>query len=306
MKHFYLIANPLKRGTDQMAREITAYLRSHGASCVWTPQDAENMERSAITPDMVPGDSECVITLGGDGTLIRAARSLVDTGLPLLGINMGTLGYLTQIAQGEALAPMLTALLEDNFRLEQRMMLEGRVVDGACAKLWGEKADVGWPGSGTGPGRHAGQTGIALNDIVLARNGGLQPIHFRLYVNGGFLNEYTADGMIVATPTGSTAYNLSAGGPIVTPGAELMVLTPICSHSLNSRSIVLTGQDMVEIHIVDAPGRQSQMAVFDGDRTLDLDIGGYLRIYRSANKTTLIRLKDVSFLDNLRNKMSRV
>ena len=200
---------------------------------------------------------------------------------------MGTLGYLTQIAHGEALAPMLDALLEDNFRLEHRMMLEGSILseeeDSAAAQI----------------------SGIALNEIVITRNSGLQPIHFALYVNGKYLNEYTADGMIVATPTGSTAYNLSAGGPIVTPGAELLVLTPICSHALSTRSIVLTGQDVVEIRPLDGDGRL-QAAVFDGEHAVELDSSKRLRICRSCYDTELIQLKDISFLDHLRNKMTRV
>lgn len=277
MKHFYLIANPCKEGTKEMAREIAAYLTKRGAVCIEAPQNEEKK-------DILPADTQCVITLGGDGTLIRAARNLVRYGVPLLGINMGTLGYLTQIAHGEALAPMLDALLEDNFHLEHRMMLEGGVISADGQSAFG---------------------GMALNEIVLTRKGGLQPIHFQLYVNGKYLNEYTADGMIVATPTGSTAYNLSAGGPIVTPGAELMVLTPICSHALNNRSIVLTGQDTVEIRPLDGEDRR-QAAAFDGEQTVHLDSTKRLLIRKSQYDTTMIQLKDISFLDHLRNKMALV
>lgn len=277
MKYFYLIANPCKKGTKEMAREIADYLAKRGAVCIEAPQCEEKRKE-------LPADTQCVITLGGDGTLIRAARNLVRYGVPLLGINMGTLGYLTQIAHGEALAPMLDALLEDNFHLERRMMLEGEVTSADGQSAFG---------------------GIALNEIVLTRKSGLQPIHFQLYVNGKYLNEYTADGIIVATPTGSTAYNLSAGGPIVTPGAELMVLTPICSHALNNRSIVLTGQDTVEIRPLDGEDRR-QSAAFDGEQTIHLDSTKRLLIRRSQYDTTMIQLKDISFLDHLRNKMARV
>lgn len=277
MKHFYLIVNPCKEGTKEMAREIAGYLMKRGATCAEAPRSEEKK-------DTLPADTQCIITLGGDGTLIRAARNLVSYGLPLLGINMGTLGYLTQIAHGEALAPILDALLEDNFHLERRMMLEGEVISDDGRSAFG---------------------GLALNEIVLTRKSGLQPIHFQLYVNGKYLNEYTADGIIVATPTGSTAYNLSAGGPIVTPGAELMVLTPICSHALNNRSIVLTGQDMVEIRPLDGEDRRQAVA-FDGEQTVNLDSTKRLQIRKSRYDTTMIQLKDISFLDHLRNKMARV
>ncbi len=278
MRHFYVVANPHKPGTQETAKEIAHYLTAHGAVCAGMSDGKEARPPAR----QIPPETECVITLGGDGTLIQAARDLVERRLPLVGVNMGTLGYLTQISRGEALAPMLDALIADNFRLEERMMLEGEV---------------------TGGGRRV--TGIALNEIVLSRKAGMQPLRFALYVNGQYLNEYTADGMIVATPTGSTAYNLSAGGPIVTPEAELMVLTPICSHSLNSRSIVLSHQDTVSIRIRQQEG-QSQMVVFDGDQAVELADDETLTIRRSKNGTSLIRLKDISFLDNLRNKMSRV
>ncbi len=290
MKHFYLIANPLKEGTGEMAEKITAYLREQGADCSWRPQKPEKGLRrmpGSLTP---PEDTECVITLGGDGTLIRAARLILGRRIPLLGINMGTLGYLTQVTPREALFPVLDALLRDQYQLECRMMLEGEIL--SASEQTGENL--------------AAERETALNDIVITRNGGMQPIHFQLLVNGRLLNEYTADGMIIATPTGSTGYSLSAGGPIVTPGAELMLLTPICPHSLNTRSIVLTGGDSVEIHLLDSPEETRRMAVFDGGRTIDLDSSRRLLIHRSPYQTALIRMKDISFLDHLREKMSGI
>ncbi len=206
----------------------------------------------------------------------------------MIGVNMGTLGYLTQVAHGEAVQPMLDALLEDNFRLERRMMLEGAVTKGRKADS--KKEEKG---------------GIALNDIVLTRKDVMQVLKFQVYVNGEFLTEYTADGMIVATPTGSTAYNLSAGGPIVRPGAKLIVLTPVCPHSINSRSIILSHKDRVGIRVLENVG-QKQMAVFDGDQVVNLDDTEVLEIRESESFTTLIQLKDVPFLVNIREKLTRV
>lgn len=285
MKHFYLIANPLKHGTEEAAKNIAAYLHRAGASCVGSLQAAKKIETGSggyTDVRWIPPDTECVITLGGDGTLIQAARDLVSLQLPLVGINMGTLGYLTQISGGEEMEPMLDALLHDRFRLEKRMMLEGTV-----------------------SGLDTFEAGIALNEIVLTRQDVMQPLRFRVSVNGQFLNEYSADGIIVATPTGSTAYNLSAGGPIVTPGAELLVLTPICSHALNSSSIVLSPNDTVTIQVRNHAG-QKQMAVFDGDQAMNLVGDQVLTIRRSESYTTLIQLKNESFLNSLREKMNRV
>lgn len=280
MRHFYLIANTSKSGTREAAKWIQEYLVRNGATCELAPLQTGEVPMGYTDPDQVPADTECVITLGGDGTLIQAARDLVAKKLPFIGINMGHLGYLTQASGDENLAPCLDALLGDDFWLQRRMMLEGRVIS----------AD------GT-------ESGIALNDIVLARKDVLQLLKFQLYVNGEFLNEYKADGMIVATPTGSTAYNLSAGGPIVTPAAELMILTPICSHALNSSSIILSPGDRVSIRLT---GCAQQTAVFDGDQILPIREGDTLEICRSKCYVTLIQLQNVSFLENLRNKMTLV
>lgn len=284
MKHFYLIANPSKRGTENLAQEIAAYLKARGATCTGSPQrrELEGKGHGYTDPAQVPDNTQCVITLGGDGTLIQAARDLVGLRLPMIGINMGTMGYLTQIARSEDYTQMLDALLEDRYRLESRMMLEG-IARGAGGE----------------------QRGIALNEIVLTRQDVMHPLKFQVSVNGEFLNEYASDGIIAATPTGSTAYNLSAGGPIVTPAAKLLVLTPICSHSLSSRSIILSNEDVVTIRPM-LQGRQKQMAVFDGDQVLNLDNMESLTIRESESYTTLIQLKDVSFLENLRSKMNRI
>lgn len=280
MEHFYLVANPSKKGAVQVAEQIREYLCARGATCEGSAQEKrrEGAAYGYTDKRRIPSRTQCVITLGGDGTLIQAARDLVELSLPMIGINMGNLGYLTQIAHGEALPPMLDALLTDNFRLERRMMLEGTV---------------------------RRESGIALNDIVLARRDVMQVLKFQVYVNGELLSEYTADGMIVATPTGSTAYNLSAGGPIVTPGAEMIVLTPICPHSVSSRSIILSHHDKVGIRVLENAG-QKQMAVFDGDQVMDLDAGELLEIRESGSYTTLIQLKNVSFLENIREKLARV
>ena len=275
MKHFYLIANPSKPGALDAAEKIEKELIRRGAYCTHN--------RGYTRADQVPSDTECVITLGGDGTLIQASRDLISLDLPMMGINMGHLGYLTQVSREEALDPVLDALLTDSFTLEKRMMLEGSVV-GAEKKV----------------------KGIALNEIVLTRQDVLQVLHFQVYVNGVFFNEYMADGIIAATPTGSTAYNLSAGGPIVAPGAELMLLTPICSHSLNARSIVLSPEDRVSIRLVNWTGRKSYSAVFYGDQAFPLHCGERLEICRAPQYTTLIQLKNVSFLENIRQKMDRI
>lgn len=146
---------------------------------------------------------------------------------------------------------------------------------------------------------------LALNEIVITRRENLRVLKFRIYVNGEYLSQYRADGMIAATPTGSTAYNLSAGGPIVEPNAQMMILTPICPHDLNGRSIVLSAQDVVEIEVL-GNDDAGQVAVFDGDTTIYMKVGDRLRVERSEVETVLIKLKNISFLDNLRSKLAGI
>lgn len=279
MNHFYIIVNAGKEDALDMKLRIVEYLESKGATC-----KASSGEFSKGCPftsiQDVPKDTECVITLGGDGTLIRAARDLAGSGLPIIGINMGTLGYLTQMGREGDPKELLDALLEDRYEIHERMMLRGRVFhnDEVIAE------------------------DIALNDIVLTREGELRVLKFELYVDGQFLNEYSADGMIVATPTGSTAYNLSAGGPIAQPDGELILLTPVCPHTLTSRTIVLGPNSKVRIRIP-TKSQGYRMVSFDGDTQVNLDRGDYYEIEKADMVTRVVKLDSKSFLDILKHKM---
>lgn len=285
MEQFYLIVNPEKRGACETAEAVRDHLRQRGAVCEIQKKGKSPGGAGFRYTDKkdVPFNTQCVITFGGDGTLIQAARDLAGCDLPLVGVNMGNLGYLTQISREEEISELLDELVDDNYQMERRMMLEGTAYHDKKEKY----------------------QDIALNEIVITRKDLLKVLRFRLYVNEEFLNEYTADGMIVATPTGSTAYNLSAGGPIVVPDSRMIIVTPICPHSLNARSIVLSAEDRIKIRIEGSDVR-GQVAVFDGDTATELMNGDYIEICRAGIETTLIKLKDVSFMDTLRNKMAVV
>lgn len=285
MKNFYLIVNPEKEGAHHMAEAICEYLTKKGCHCHIQDQNQKECMESHKYTDVrwVPEDAQCVITLGGDGTLIHAARDLAGRKIPIIGVNLGTLGYLTQISRREDVNRMLDELISDQYRVEHRMMLSGTVLrDGKTV-----------------------YTDLALNEIVVSRRELLKVLKFRIYVNGDYLSEYTADGMIVATPTGSTAYNLSAGGPIVEPGAKMTILTPICPHALTGRSIVLSADDRIEIEITGISGR-GQVAAYDGEATVEMEVGDRILIEKSETETVLIKLENVSFLDNLRKKMAGI
>lgn len=260
MKHFLIYTNRQKDRELATTKRICDFLRLKGkrvtvmaqgicgsgedsrqapwrraeGGAVWPYQDPGrdgDAERSRQRPEPgssleVPADADCMIVLGGDGTVLQAARLTKMLRVPIIGVNLGTLGYMTEV-EVPNLEESLERLIAGDYVQESRMMLGGR------ATFADGRREEGW----------------ALNDIVISRSGPLQIIKFNIYVNGQFLNDYSADGVIVTTPTGSTGYNLSAGGPLVEPGARLIVLTPICPHSLNQRSIVLSPEDVIEIQI---------------------------------------------------------
>lgn len=281
MKHFYLITNEVKDPLGVYTKRITAYLEAHGGKVTCIDNTAAAAMDTAVSADR-DGEETCVLVLGGDGTLLRAARNMIDKDIPLLGINLGTLGYLAEVEIG-AIEPALDKLLAADFTREERMMLEGQVKK-----------------------QHQSEENFALNDIVISRCGTLQILTFHIYVNGQFLNSFSADGMIVATPTGSTGYNMSAGGPVVEPAANLLLLTPICPHTLNTRSIVLAPEDEIRIEIPQGKdGRlQAVEANFDGSYKIGLKTGDSIVIRKAAKTTGILKLNTESFLAVLHKKMS--
>ena len=231
----------------------------------------------------MPEDTECMLVLGGDGTLIRAATKMQNRSIPLIGINMGTLGYLCEVNE-EKVFTAIDRLMSDTFMTEERMMLEGVVSTNA---------------------KNEKRTYSALNDLVIHRSGSLSILRFHVYVNGEYLTTYDADGVIISTPTGTTGYNLSAGGPIVDPKAKMLVLTPINAHNLNSKSIVLAPDDIIEVELATRRYQKDETACIscDGDICENLSVGDRLRVVRSADVVRICKLSNKSFLEILRNKM---
>lgn len=279
MKHFLIYTNHHKDPNLETTNRIRKYLEEKGQKCtIITGEDGSVPRQEDILKDDC-----CMIVLGGDGTMLRAARETKEGHIPLIGVNMGTLGFMTEV-EPENVESALDKLIGGEYELESRMMLQGSVI-----KENGEVFED-----------------CALNEVAIARSGSLKMIKFNIYVNGQLLNAYNADGMIVTTPTGSTGYNLSAGGPIVNPIAKLIMLTPICAHTLNTRSIILSADDVVEIEIPE--GRQGEVqeleANFDGSKVVAMQTGDRIRILKSDKTTEIIKIGKVSFLDVLHRKMS--
>ena len=275
MKSFYIVGNSDKSGVEKVAESMMKLIKKKGGDSI--------LNLGYLEISKIPGNIDCIITLGGDGTLIRVARDTSYLDIPLIGVNLGHLGYLTSLGSEGGIEDMVDKLLADEYSIENRMMIDAYVKrSGAASKV------------------HQ-----ALNEVVIAGNTCSKFIRCRVYVNKELLNEYCADGIIVATPTGSTAYNLSAGGPIVEPGARMFIITAICPHALNQRSIVLAPESNIEIEI-SKENKQEVFAVFDGDMQKGLGYKSRLIIKESDTRTKLIKLKGGTFLDNLRTKMSRI
>lgn len=287
MQNFCIISNVTKAGVREVAWEVEQFLRQNGCTCRqltnWSPKGTQRW----ITPEDVGDAVECILVLGGDGTLIHVCRNLKERQYPVYGIKLGTLGYLME-TDVSGMYEALDCLLSGRYFIEERMMLEGEIIR---------------------KGQTIFQDG-AVNDIVLNRNGHVNIIRFNMYVNGEWICRYVADGMITATPTGSTAYNLSAGGPIVSPEADLFVVTPICANAVSARTIILPGDAVIELE-VDATFRSHESirqetnasVYFDGDSYQDLLPGDRVRITRSARKACLVKTKKQSFLEALRRKL---
>lgn len=287
MKHFLIYTNRHKDKDMATTGRISAYLGQRGQRVSVLSEDGiwQEQGRGAVDGSLrgLPPDADCMIVLGGDGTVLQAVREMAERSVPIIGVNLGRLGYMTEI-EPSGLEAALERLIAGDCEQESRMMLNGRAIlgQGQTRESW------------------------ALNDIVIARSGPLQIITYRVYVNGQFLYEYEADGVIVTTPTGSTGYNLSAGGPLVEPKAKLIMLTPICPHSLNQRSLILSAEDCIEIEIPQGREEMKQAveASFDGSFAVPLGMGDRMRIVRSERVTNFIRLNQVSFLETLHRKMS--
>ena len=299
MKSYYIIVNNDKPQAAASADMVCKFLESHGATVTYCEQDskicahAEPDSGSKVAdkadsarsnylytnPASVPAGTECILVFGGDGSIIQAARDLRGSDIPILGINMGYLGYLAQLGKNDDIEKAMMELLLDSYTVESRMMLDGTVSHGGKS-----------------------YSDIALNDIVLSKLN-TNVIRFELFINGRQIAKYSADGMIISTPTGSTAYNLSAGGPIAMPESELMILTPVAPHMLASRSIVLPVGSAVTIRITEDT-RAQQAVSFDGDTTIPLVPGDTIDITCSKKKTRLIQLDEsTSFLDNINSRL---
>ncbi|MBR1757553.1 MAG: NAD(+)/NADH kinase [Lachnospiraceae bacterium] len=281
MERFCVITNSSKENAERVAAYIKAFLEREGKSCLIT-KDRPNRPGNYTNINEIPQDTECAIVVGGDGTLIQAAVDLKDWDLLLVGVNLGTLGYLTEVEEHN-IDQALTRLVHDDFQIEHRMMMSGQV---RCLDGWSYQE-------------------YSLNDIIISRSGFCGMILVKVYLNGALIDTFDGDGVLVCTPTGSTGYNLSAGGPVMAPQSQMFTITPICPHSLNKRSFVVSAQDVVTLEMCERkPGKDEAVISFDGRLKKEIQVGERVDIEIAPQVTKLIKLTDLSFFDILRSKLN--
>lgn len=280
MPRIAIISKPQKQELQELMPELVLWLKAHGYEPMLDPVSATYVQDEPVCPrpDMAALQPDLVIVLGGDGTLLAAARVFAHTNVPILSVNLGALGFLTEIPLAD-LYTQLEAWCSNCCTIESRAMLHSELWrDG---KLYREHD--------------------ALNDVVVAKGAIARMGQFSVEVDDQLAASFRADGVIVATPTGSTAYSLAAGGPVLIPGMEVLVVTPICPHQLTLRPLVVPSKSCIEVSIEGVPD-QTFLTV-DGQEAIQLRVGDKLRCRGSEYSVKLIRTAPNGFFDVLRSKL---
>lgn len=267
-----------KPNTYQLATQVTKAFAAAGFSVQAEPWLEPHMNEAnhpiVFTPN--PVDAEAVISLGGDGTILRASQLALSLGVPLLGINIGRVGFLAEI-ELEQLSTACVRLRQDAYQLETRMLLHTALENKPLP--------------------------LALNDVVISRGGYSRLIAVKAWVDQELVGRYVGDGVIASTPTGSTGYSLSAGGPIVFPDVDCVLLSPICAHSLQHRPVVLSAKQTLRLELDCDVAQQAQLSI-DGQESAYLQGKQHITIQRSEKQASFIRLEPQHFFQLIRHKLS--
>ena len=280
MRRVGIVAKPDAPRAPEVVTRLVDWLTERGIDVTLEKETAgivPAVRAAAANKAELPGLSDLLIVLGGDGTLLSMARAVGDLGVPILGVNLGGLGFLTATTLDEML-PSLEAAVEGRMVVEDRLMLVARVFR-----------------NGTAVCEH-----MALNDMVITKSAMSRIISLAVSVEGEYATAYRADGLIISTPTGSTAYSLSAGGPILFPTADAIVLTPICSHTLTNRPIVIPASHRIEVTV---QSDQEIMLTVDGQVGVGLRERDIVQIVKAAAHIRLVRFPQKDFFSVLRTKL---
>lgn len=279
MKTIGLLSNLNREKIADLVDEIHTWLAAKNVDLLVDDQCAEKIDRRAgVCPRAeLVHRSDCLMVLGGDGTLLNSARLAAPSGIPVFGVNMGRLGFLTEVDVPH-LYKALELLLAGEYYIEERMMLEAAVTRDSKQS----------------------QPLTGLNDAVITKGAFARLIMLDTMVDGRHFNTYNADGVIIATPTGSTAYSLSAGGPLVVPDLDLLLFTPICPHALWARPLVISPHSEVQVTLRSRQGEI--MLTVDGQLGMHLQYGDKVRVKRARCRAKFIKLNNQTFFDILREK----
>ncbi|MGO8669870.1 MAG: NAD(+)/NADH kinase [Capsulimonadaceae bacterium] len=277
-----IMANAGKQAAVDVARQADSMLRARGVDVLMQFHLAAALgvpERGL--PDGEVTAADAVLVLGGDGTILATSRECAPRRTPMLPVHLGRFGFLTEVAP-DGLDVALLALLDGQYRIEERMMLTG--IAARKGEL-DEQAEV-----------------IALNDIVIANGPLSRVLHLRLLVDDKYVTTYAADGIIIATPTGSTAYSLSAGGPLVNPSLQVLLITPICAHTLTSRALIIPADSTITV-VVDRDPEDVVRVTVDGQLGFALRPGDEISVRRSHSPARIISVGGANFYDKLQTKL---
>lgn len=281
MKKIGIITN-IDRDTEfKYTRQLAESIEKRGGSALMPDKLAKEagVGTSCGEEDGIFDESEVIVCLGGDGTFLKAARRLYTRDIPILGINLGNLGFLTEVDRNE-IDQAIGQLFSGMYEIEKRMMLD--------TTIYRKDAEP--------------EHDFALNDVVIARGAVSRILHVKAYINDVFVDSFPGDGLIISSPTGSTAYSLSAGGPIVEPETDLMLITPICPHILYSRSFV-TKPDSVIGAVIGEDYQHSAMVTCDGREDHEIKGGDKVEVKKSPFSIKLIKMKSRNFFNVLRTKI---
>lgn len=275
-----IIVNLTKDKDLKVTSSITEWLEENECDVILSETTADQLKRPELGYSLTEMYrlSDFVIVLGGDGTLLGTARQILWLQTPILGINMGHLGFITE-AETKDIYTSLEKILNKQYKIEERMMLETVIIKQE------KKVD----------------TFYCLNDVGITRGTLSRMVKLKTFIDDSYIDTYFGDGLLISTPTGSTAYSLSAGGPIISPGVKVILLTPICPHSLNSRSLVVSDDDTIKIEIID--NDQDVFLTADGQQGYELRNGDRVIIKKAPFSAKLIKVSNRNFYDVLRTKL---
>lgn len=281
MKTIGIIANIDKDAELKVTRRLAESVVRAGGRVVAEEAAASGLRIGETRPDAeaVVDCSDLVVVLGGDGTFLKAARLLYGKSIPILGINLGNLGFLTEVDRDD-IELAVDRIFNNSYTVEERMMLD------VCVYRAGVPV----------------ARDVALNDVVISRGAISRLLHVKAYINDLFVDSFPGDGLIISSPTGSTAYSLSAGGPIVEPDADMMILTPICPHILYSRSIITNAGSTVKVAINEG-FQHDAMVTVDGQSGHEMGGGDWVEVRKSAHSIRLARIHERNFFNILRAKI---